>query len=117
MGDIIYIASPYSNPDKVIRENNFKLVSILASDLCSKGYVAFSPITYGHVLVDYKEMPTDWDFWENFCLSFLKVSSELWVFEMEGWDRSKGVSREIKYAIENNIKIKYIKPHEFPNVK
>jgi hypothetical protein len=108
--NIIYIASPYSNPDSKIMDNNFKLVSSFASELCSKGYIAFSPITYGHVLVDYTEMPTDWEFWENFCLSFLKLSSELWVYEIEGWDRSRGVAREIKYAIENNIKIKYIKP-------
>ena len=112
MGNIIYIASPYSNQDPKVMEKNFQLVSELAAGLCSEGHVAFSPITYGHTLLNYKDMPTDWPFWENFCISFLKASSELWVYEIDGWERSRGVAHEIKFAVENNIPVRYIKPRK-----
>ncbi len=108
MRKIIYLASPYSNPDEKKRQENFEKISRIAADLCSDGHVAFSPITYGHTLTEFKEMPTDWPFWKNFCLSFLEVSTELHVCKIEGWNHSKGVAEEIEFAIKTGIEIKYI---------
>jgi hypothetical protein len=109
MGKIIYLASPYSNPDDDKRHESFENVSRIAADLCAEGHVAFSPITYGHTLVNFRgAMPTDWPFWQNFCLSFLEVSDELHVCKMEGWNRSRGVAEEIEFAVKNGIEIKYI---------
>jgi len=105
---IIYLASPYSNPDDDKRHENFEKVSKIAADLCAAGHVAFSPITYGHTLLDYKPMPTDWPFWQNFCLTFLEVSDELHVCKIEGWNHSRGVAEEIEFAVKNGIEIKYI---------
>lgn len=44
---MIYVASPYSHPDKKIQEERYVLVSKACAELVSKGYIAFSPITYG----------------------------------------------------------------------
>lgn len=105
---MIYLASPYSHPDKDIREQNYIKVTKKAAELVSKGLVVVSPITYGHTLLDYKEMPTDWEFWNNFCLSILRHCDELWVYKMDGWNRSRGVAEEIEFAVKNNLHIKYI---------
>jgi NAD-dependent deacetylase len=112
MSKIIYIASPYSNKDTDIMEYNFQKVSALAAKLCSEGDVAFSPITYGHTLLNFEKMPVNWEFWENFCISFLKASDELLVYKMDGWEISKGVTAEIEYAKENNIPIRYMEPYK-----
>jgi len=108
MSKIIYLASPYSNPDDDKRHRNFEKVSKIAADLCAEGHVAFSPITYGHTLLNYKLMPTDWPFWKNFCLSFLDKCDELHICKIEGWNQSRGVAEEIEYAIQKGIQIKYI---------
>lgn len=108
MSRLIYIASPYSHNDPAVVIKNFELVSQLAANLCSEGHVAFSPITYGHTLLAYKDMPSDWAFWKNFCLSFLQHCDELLVYQIPGWDMSRGVTEEINFAKENNITIKYI---------
>jgi hypothetical protein len=108
MSKIIYLASPYSHPDDKKREENFEKISEIAADLCSEGHVAFSPITYGHTLVGFKSMPTDWVFWQNFCLTFLNKCDELHVCKMEGWNHSRGVAEEIEYAVKNGIEIRYI---------
>jgi hypothetical protein len=105
---MIFLSSPYSHEDEKVREENFVRVSKLAADLCSEGKVAVSPITYGHTLLKYKEMPSDWLFWKNFCLSILMKCEEMIVYKMPGWDKSKGVAEEIKFAEENGIKITYL---------
>jgi hypothetical protein len=104
---VIYIGSPYSHPNTIIRNRRFNLVSKFAADLCSKGYIAISPITYGHVLVDFKDMPTDFAFWNNFCIGLLSKCDYLYVYKIDGWEQSTGLKEEIKFAKENNIEIKY----------
>jgi hypothetical protein len=106
---VIYIGSPYSHPDKEIRQKRFELVSKFAADLVSERHIAISPITYGHTLLDFKDMPTDFEFWNNFCIGLLKKSDYLYILEIEGWKESKGLQEEIKFAKENNIEIKYFK--------
>ena len=108
MSKIIYLASPYTHPDPKVREDNFRKVSALAAEMNSKGIITLSPITYGHTLLDFKEMPHDWEFWKNFCISFLQHCDEILVYKMPGWEKSNGVTEEVKYAQENNIKISYV---------
>lgn len=105
---IVFISSPYSHPDDQVRENNFRIVSKLAAELNSQGIVAVSPITYGHTLLNFKDMPTDWQFWKEFCLTFLEKSSEVIVYKMPGWENSIGIKEEIEFAKSRNIPVKYL---------
>lgn len=113
MSNVIYIASPYTHPDPNVIEDNFKKVAELSAELCSIGMVVLSPIVYGHTLVGFKEMPIDWGFWNNFCLSLLKKCDEIWVYKMDGWNKSRGVAEEIEYAVKNNIPIRYLEYEYF----
>jgi hypothetical protein len=69
--------------------------------------VVISPITYGHTLLEYHEMPSNWDFWKKFCLSFLERCDEMIVYQMPGWENSRGVKEEIEFAKSKGIKITY----------
>ena len=102
--ELIYLASPYSNGDK---EKNFKIVTKISANLTSEGYVTISPITYGHTLIQYKEMPTDWSFWLNYCLILLTKCDRLLVCKLDGWEESVGVDAEISYARDHGIPIEY----------
>ena len=113
---LIYIGSPYSHHDPDVVEENYKKVSRLAARLCSKGHVAFSPITYGHTLLGFENMPGDWEFWRSFCLTFLEKSDELLVYKMEGWENSKGLAAEIEYALEKNIPVRWVEFDPYENV-
>ena len=70
--------------------------------------MVISPIAYGHNLLKYHDMPSDWVFWKNFCLSFLECSEEMIVYKLEGWDKSTGVLDEIEIAKSMNIPIIYL---------
>lgn len=113
---MIYIGSPYSHPEKAVMEENFRRVSHLAAKLCAEGKVAFSPITYGHTLLGFHEMPHTWEFWQNFCLSFLVKSDTLLVYKMPGWEKSKGLEAEISFAHDHGIQIEYLEYEERPIV-
>jgi hypothetical protein len=116
---LIYIGSPYSHQDPEVIEENYRRVSRLAAKLCSQGHVAFSPITYGHVLLTFEKMPGDWEFWKSFCISFLEKSDELLVYKMPGWENSRGLAAEIEFATEKNIKITWLEydPYELVPVE
>jgi hypothetical protein len=109
MSKLIYLASPYSHPEDSVRHENYLIVTKIAADLVSRGYVAISPITYGHMLLEHAKMPTDWEFWENFCITLLKKCEKIIVCNnMVGWDKSRGVSAEIEFAKNNGIEIEYL---------
>lgn len=108
---LIYVASPYSNPDERVRHENYLIVTKIVADLVSRGYVAISPITYGHILAEHTKMSTDWDFWMDFCLVLLGKCDEILVCNtMVGWEESRGVTAEIEFAKKNGIKVKYLNP-------
>jgi hypothetical protein len=113
MKNLIFISSPYTHEDPVVVEKNFVQVAKLSAHLTSKGYVTFSPIVYGHTLLSFRKMDADWETWKSFCLTFLKKSEEIWVYKMDGWNRSRGVAEEIEFAIKNNITIKYLDNEQF----
>jgi len=108
MKEVIYLASPYSNPDAAIREENFKKISSVAAKMAASGIVVISPITYGHTLTLFHDMPGDWEFWSTFCSSLLIKCDKLIVCKMEGWDKSRGISEEISIANDHGIPVEYI---------
>ena len=114
MAKLIYIVSPYSHANDEVREENFRKVSKIAADLCASGIVALSPITYGHTLLSFQQMPDDWQFWKNFCLTLLEKCDGLLVVQMKGWDFSRGVHAEIEFAKRTGIKISWLRVYDDP---
>lgn len=108
---LIYIASPYSSADEKKRLDNYEKVSKFAAYLISKGDVVISPIAYGHPLLGFVNMPGDWEFWKNFCITFLEKCDTMIVLQLEDWDKSRGVLEEIEYCKNNNIPICYVTHH------
>jgi hypothetical protein len=106
--NLVYLASPYTNPDDAIKEKNYEMVSEIAAVLTAEGHVVFSPISYGHNLIKFKDMPGDWAFWFNFCVTFLLKCDKLIVCKMPGWEHSVGVQEEIEIASKHCIPIEFI---------
>lgn len=112
MSKLIFISSPYNHSDPKKIEENYNKVLELTAKLTKDGIVVISPIVYGHNIVQYMPMDTSWEFWKNFCVTFLRKCEELYVYCIPGWDISNGVQEEIRIAKELNIPIRYINEHE-----
>lgn len=106
---LIYVACPYTG-DEAQRAID---VTDFAAFCLGHGWNVFSPITHGHQLHLAAPrhgmfLPTEWEFWKQIDEMYLSVCKELWVLMLPGWDKSKGVAWEIKYATENDIPINYV---------
>jgi hypothetical protein len=110
MSKIIYFASPYSDKNQDVVNQRVELTNKTVAKLVAEGNVVISPIVYGHTLLKYHDMPSDWEFWKNFCQSFLLKCEEMIVFKIDGWDKSSGVNGEIEIAQKMGIKITYLEP-------
>lgn len=95
----IYLAAPYSHPDEKVRTERFMSVSRWANVLTREGHLVYSPVTHGHILALFGELPGDYAFWEAHCLSFLRHwAQELHVVSLPGWQESAGVRAEMAEA-------------------
>lgn len=112
---LYYLAQPYSiNSDESIRERRHDYAVKKVAEYLSKGYNVFSPILNSHLPALRHNLPNDWNFWQNIDKTYIALCSELWVLMMDQWERSVGLTAEIKYAESIGIPIKYIEcPDEF----
>jgi nucleoside 2-deoxyribosyltransferase len=106
---MIYLASPYSHPEPVVREVRFRAACHATARLIAAGHVVFSPIVHGHPLVHHG-LPTDWSFWERFDRDHLVRCDEVVVLMLDGWRESVGVAAEIRIAEELRKPVRYLAP-------
>ena len=105
---LIYLASPYSDPDPAVCERRYQDALQAVSALHARGRLAFSPIVYGHILATSCGGPTDWEAWAALNLEMLARCDLLWVLMIPDWERSKGVQAEIREAERLGIPVRYL---------
>ena len=103
----IYLASPYSSPDEVTRNDRVELASSIAARLMEEGYVVFSPITHGHSVADHLHHRNahSHEFWMGQCLPMLEASDCMMILPIDGWRESRGIAEELAFARSNDIPI------------
>lgn len=107
---IIYLASPYSHPDAAVREERFETICAVSAKLMGRGVHLYSPIAHTHPIAVRGELPTGWDYWEQFDRKLLAACGELWICMMPGWEQSKGIGGEKAIARELGLPIRYLTP-------
>ncbi len=105
---MIYLASAYSSPDAFVEEARYKQVAGLAAKLLRRGVAVYSPITACHYFAKEYKLPTDAGWWAWYNEQMLNLCGELWVYVTEDIKESKGVTKEIEYAIDHNIPITWV---------
>ena len=105
----IYLASPYSSPDRVVRDYRHRITLQFTSAQLKRGRAIFSPIVNGVALTENGSQLWDFVHWQDYDLSFLcHWASELWVLCLDGWKDSIGVQQEIRVAQSLGLPVKYI---------
>jgi hypothetical protein len=108
---MIYLASPYSHADPMVREQRFREACRAAARFMRLGQAVFSPIAHAHCICTYG-LPTDWRFWETFDRHQLERCDEIVVLTLDGWRESVGVQAEIRIAAEYGKPVRYLSPDQ-----
>ena len=108
--EIIYLAAPYSDPDPRVREFRFTQANKAAAVLIGNGHHVYSPISMGHPISLYGDVPTDWEFWKDFDLELLSRCGELCILWVPATFKSTGVIAEIKAAVMQDMRVSVIEP-------
>jgi hypothetical protein len=102
----LYLACPYSHPSFIKRILRFIKASIRAAKLMIKRYIVFSPLSHSVPIAIFARKHNI-DFWLKQDFPFIEWCDVLYVYQLEGWEKSKGVYEEIKYAKELGKEIIY----------
>lgn len=92
---LIYLASPYTHPDKNVEDDRFEAVVAVAGRLISHGYHIFSPIAMCHPIARKCKLETKFDYWQEFDRKMLGVCDQLWILTLREWQLSVGIAAEI----------------------
>lgn len=96
---MIFLASPYSSPDRTILKTRFLIAQNFVIHAAKEwGIQVYSPIVYWHPLAELGSMPTDAGFWYNFNVAALRRADEVWFLELRGCEDSKGMKVERNLA-------------------
>ena len=102
-----YICSPYTHPDPAVREQRFQEVCRQAARLLRGGEMVYSPIAHSHCIARFG-LPIDWGFCEGHSRAMLARCDRVAVLELDGWQESVGVRREVEIARALGIPVRHI---------
>jgi hypothetical protein len=109
---ITYLASPYTPHAGEPIEERVTAAAKAAARLMEQGCVVFAPIPHSHGIAEHLDDATrfDHEFWLRQDLAILAHAELLVVLRLPGWERSKGVAREIAFAKERGIPMMWMDP-------
>lgn len=93
-----YLGGPYFHERDEVRAGRYRALTIIAAKLAHNGATVFSPITHSHPLQ--QELGGrfgDLEFWMAFDGAFMRAAKALIVVKLPGWERSRGLRRELEY--------------------
>jgi|SRR5579884_288218 len=108
---IIYLAAPYTDPNPAVRRERFIKVTEASAYLISQNLKVVSPLTATHPidLVMIKNgIILDSDYWVDNDLMYMEMCTEMIILQLEGWEKSSGIKREVKFFQDHNLPISYM---------
>lgn len=106
---MIYLCSPFTHPDPVVRRQRFEAACRAAAALINQGRIVFSPISHSYGICQHG-IPGDWGFWQSHDRRYLELCDEVAVLMIDGWHDSVGVKAEIAIARELGKPVTFLRP-------
>lgn len=107
---LIYLASPYSHPDKSVREERYRKAFEATMLLLQQGYLVYSPIVYTHPLATLGDFPLGFAAWKALDLRMLDACDTFWILPLGGYSESVGIKEETDYAVETGKSVAFVPP-------
>lgn len=94
---MIYVASPYSDPDFFVKQERYHAVCRYCAVLTLCREHCFSPIAHWHPIALKYKLPSDANYWSAYNREMMGFCSVMHVLKLSGWEESLGVQQEIEY--------------------
>jgi hypothetical protein len=110
---MIYLASPYTHPDPdVVAQRVLETQRNAVALWVEHNVFVFSPIMHWHHAAVEQDLPTDAESWQGYNEHMMRFCEAVYVLCLDGWENSKGVAAEIRYAQLLHLPIIYLnEPH------
>lgn len=105
---MIYLASPYSHADKLIRKTRFMLAEQCVAKMLEARHWVYSPIVHCHALAEKFSLPGDFNFWQEYDFAMLRIAASMAILKIPGWDLSGGVTAEREFAKLAGIPVSFV---------
>lgn len=109
---LIFISTPYSHKEHEVENIRYRQAIEYAAILMNQNRFSYSPIASGLAIAKNHSLPTDWDYWGNFCEAMMERCDEVHVLMLNGWKESTGVNSEIEVATRLGKTIVYVDPKD-----
>lgn len=110
---MIYLACPYSHPDASVRQQRFEAACRHAAKLIREGEVVFSPLSHSSPIADLGDLdPLSHAIWMPQNWWFVCHAEKVVVLRLEGWEESRGVQQELRWARQLGRTVRYDDPEE-----
>lgn len=96
----IFLACPYSHADENVVHERFIACNKVAAKIAEAGNVIFSQVTMSHpinLVLQKTEKANIGKMWAPIDAVFLEMMEELIILDLDGWDKSAGIKREIEF--------------------
>lgn len=105
---VVYLASPYSHIHGEVRQARYEAAVEALAIAAREKIVMLSPIVHSHPVAEAnKDIPGNWEFWEEADTQLLARCDELWILCIEGWMNSRGVRAEFDFAVRRGIPVRF----------
>ena len=103
---ILYLASPYTDNEPALEIFRYVCACQAAAALMQQGHTVFSPIAHSHGIARFIQDHSH-EFWMEQDLPFLDFADKMVVLTLPGWEKSKGIKRELEYAKDKGIPVEF----------
>jgi hypothetical protein len=108
---LIYIAAPYTHPNKIIQEQRYKTLMNACYLLVQNNICPITPLAMWAPM-EMRGKSFNPNHIRHYYTTLLKKCDILIVLLLSDWESSKGVYDEVEIARQNGIKVRYCKPQD-----
>jgi len=104
----IFLACPYSHADESVVHARYLACNSVAAKIIESGHAVFSQVTMSHPInlaLEKTEKADIGKLWGPIDAIFLDVMEELIILDLDGWDKSMGIKREIEFYKDRNQRV------------
>ncbi|MBD9514270.1 MULTISPECIES: DUF1937 family protein [Pseudomonadaceae] len=104
----IFLACPYSHADAAVVEQRFAACNQVAAEIVKSGHAVYSQVSMSHPInrcLPELDRAAIGKMWGPVDAFFMEALEELVVLDLEGWDQSAGIRREIEFFEARGLRV------------